>query len=210
MADADVTVKDASNTDRKVDTRTVGGGTDEHRQVVCVGDPDTAANVQAVTSAGAARVASHRDTLRIQVAVSGVTTATTAYTAGDQVGTLISLADAGRSNGNTGRIVGVVLHDASDIIGAYDVVFFRSSVTLAADNAVFSISDTDALELVGIAQLAGAFDIGNNRICQSYNLAIPYDTGSNTTLYAALICRVGHTFFASGSTPALTVFVERD
>jgi hypothetical protein len=50
MADADIPITAGSGT--KVDTRTVGAGTDEHRQVVCIGDPATAGNVAAVSSAG--------------------------------------------------------------------------------------------------------------------------------------------------------------
>ncbi len=50
MADADVAITAGSGT--KIDTRTVGAGTDEHRQVVVVGDPTTAANVGAVSAAG--------------------------------------------------------------------------------------------------------------------------------------------------------------
>ncbi|CAB4197160.1 hypothetical protein UFOVP1304_34 [uncultured Caudovirales phage] len=46
MADADVTITAGSGT--KIDTRTVGAGTDEHRQVVVIGDPSTAANVALV------------------------------------------------------------------------------------------------------------------------------------------------------------------
>jgi len=46
MADADVPITAGSGT--KIDTRTVGAGTDEHRQVVVVGDPSTATAVQAV------------------------------------------------------------------------------------------------------------------------------------------------------------------
>jgi hypothetical protein len=49
MADADVPITAGSGT--KIDTRTVGAGTDEHRQVVVVGDPSTAAAVAAVTAA---------------------------------------------------------------------------------------------------------------------------------------------------------------
>jgi len=41
-----------SGTGTKIDTRTVGAGTDEHRQVVVVGDPTTAANVGKVTPSG--------------------------------------------------------------------------------------------------------------------------------------------------------------
>lgn len=51
MADADVAITAGSGT--KIDTRTVGAGTDEHRQVMVVGDPVTAANVATVTAAGA-------------------------------------------------------------------------------------------------------------------------------------------------------------
>jgi len=43
MADADVAI--TAGTGTKVDTRTVGTGVDEHRQVVVVGDPATAAGV---------------------------------------------------------------------------------------------------------------------------------------------------------------------
>ena len=43
MADADVQITAGSGT--KIDTRTVGAGTDEHRQVVVQGDPSVAANV---------------------------------------------------------------------------------------------------------------------------------------------------------------------
>jgi hypothetical protein len=50
MADADVAITAGAGT--KIDTRTVGAGTDEHRQVMVVGDPVTAANVALVTAAG--------------------------------------------------------------------------------------------------------------------------------------------------------------
>ena len=50
MADADVPITAGVGT--KVDTRTVGAGTDEHRQVVVIGDPVTAANVVLVDASG--------------------------------------------------------------------------------------------------------------------------------------------------------------
>lgn len=162
-----------------------------------------------VSSTGEMQTLARRDLQRISVGVTGVTTATTSYSAGDQVGTLISLSNAARVTGGGGTIVGVTLIDPSDIIGAYDVVFFDTTVTLASDNAAFAISDTDALEVVGIVQLAGAFDIGNNRVAQSWSMALPY-TCTSTTLYAALLCRVGHTFFTAGALPQLVVYVERN
>lgn len=155
-------------------------------------------------------VSARRDLLRIAVNSGGLTTSVTAYTAGDQVGTQFTLANAARASGGSGTIVGVTLTDANDIIGAYDVVFTRASVTLAADNAAYAISDADALNVVGIAQLAGAFDIGNNRIGQAFNLAIPYDCSGGTSLFAGLICRLAHTFFTAVTDLQLTVWVERN
>jgi len=55
MPDSDVSI--TAGTGTKIDTRTVGAGVDEHRQVVVIGDPTTAANVGKVSSAGAAHVA---------------------------------------------------------------------------------------------------------------------------------------------------------
>lgn len=50
MADADVAITAGAGT--KIDTRTVGAGTDEHRQVVVIGDPVTAASVLQVVAKG--------------------------------------------------------------------------------------------------------------------------------------------------------------
>jgi hypothetical protein len=244
MADADVTI--TAGTGTKIDTRTVGAGVDEHRQVVVIGDPSTAANVAgvdaafgldvdvtrlpalvagdaligrtkisdgttvaAVATTGELNTMARRDLQRVAVGITGVTTATTAYTAGDQVGVVFTIANAARVSGGGGVITGVTLIDQSDIIGAYDLVLFDSSVTLAADNAAFAISDADALKIVAIVQLAGAFDITNNRIAQAYNLAVPYLCSGGTSLFGALITRGGHTFFTAGALPQVNVYVER-
>jgi hypothetical protein len=257
MADADVQITAGSGT--KIDTRTVGTGADEHRQVVVVGDPTTAANVApvdatnglkvdvaqfkaedtahadgdkgvvmlgvrnhfsgsttdgdysalSVSSYGDLHTVSRRDMIKVSVQSSGLTTATTAYTAGDQVGTLFTVANAGRVTGGGGMIVGVVLISAADITGPYDVVFFdNTSVTLASDNAAFAISDTDALETVGIAQCS-SFDIGNNRVAQAVNLAMPYVCSGGTSLSASLITRSSHTFFGAATDLQLIVYLDR-
>jgi hypothetical protein len=163
-----------------------------------------------VSSTGEMQTLARRDLQRIAVGVTGVTTATTAYVAGDQVGTQITLANAARLSGGSGTIVGATLIDQSDITGAYDLVIFDSSVTLAADNAAFAISDADSLKIVALVQLAGAFDLTNNRVAQAYNLAIPYVCSGGTSLFAALITRAGHTFFTAGALPQVNVYVERN
>jgi hypothetical protein len=162
-----------------------------------------------VSSTGDLHTIGRRDVQRIQVQVSG--TAAAAYAAGDQFGTIISLSNAVRLSGGTGTIVGVMLQSYSDTIGAVDVVFLDQSVTLAADNAAFAIADADIIDVIGVVSLAGAYDLGNNRIAQAFNLALPYHCSGSTTLYAAIIIRSAFTLAASPDLATyLTVFVERN
>lgn len=151
-----------------------------------------------------------KEMLDIPVTSSGLTTASTAYTAGDQVGAQFTFANAGRVSGGGGMIVGAVLVSAADIIGPFDLVITDASVTLAADNAAYAISDADALHVVALLQLAGAYDIGNNRIAQVYNLAVPYICSGGTSLFGGLITRSGHTFFGAVTDLQLDLYVERN
>ena len=157
--------------------------------------------------AGLSTVA-HRDLKRVSVASGGLTIATTAYTAGDQVGTQFTFANAARVSGGSGMIVGVQLISAADTIGPYDIIFTDSSVTLAGDNAAYAISDADALKVVALVQLAGAFDIGNNRLAQAFNLAIPFVCSGSASLFGGLITRAAHTFFAAVTDLQVIVYVE--
>jgi len=162
-----------------------------------------------VSSTGEMQTVARRDLQRISVAVSG--TSTTAYTAGDQVGTMCTLANAARISGGTGMIVGVSLQGYNDSMGSFDIVFFdNSAVTLAADNAAFNLAtDADILESVAVVPLAGSYDLGANRVAQAYNLAVPYFCSGGTALYAALITRNSFTN-AAGETLQLVVYVERN
>lgn len=158
---------------------------------------------------GEARTLSHRQLTRVSVQSGGLTTATTAYTAGDQVGSVFTFTGMARANGGSGTITGVLMISAADITGGYDLLLFRSSITLAGDNAAFAISDTDALEIIGLIQMSGAWDIGNNRIAQQFNLAVPYVCGGSTTsIYGSLITRAGHTFFGAATDIQLILSTE--
>lgn len=165
-----------------------------------------------VTSSGCVNTKSRKDLVRVSVQSGGLTTGATAYTVGDQVGTQFTVAGVARASGGSGTIVGVTLISAADTIGAFDVVFTDSTITLASDNAAYAISDADALKIVGISQLSGAYDIGNNRVAQAYNLAIPYVCSGGTSLYAGLITRsaIAATPFAAATDIQLIVYVERN
>jgi hypothetical protein len=162
-----------------------------------------------VSSSGEQYVIGRKDQQRIAVTSAGLTTATTSYTAGDQVGTQFTFANAARVTGGSGVITGVSLVSAQDAIGPMDLIVSRSSMTLAADNAAYAISDADALNVLWLIPLQGAWDIGNNRLCQAMNLALPYDC-SGTSLFGGLITRAGHTFFGAVTDLQLTLWVERN
>lgn len=137
----------------------------------------------------------------LQVASGGLTTATTAYSAGDQVGTIFTFANFGTSSGLGGLLGAAELYDETKIIGAYSLFVFSATVSLAADNAAFAISDPDAqLLLPGFpVQLGAIYDLANNRE-GSWQGSVPYNCGA-TSLFAALRADVGHTFF--GATTSL-------
>lgn len=143
----------------------------------------------------------------ISVAIAGATNVT--YASGEQVGTIFTLANAARASGGTGEILNIAVIDASDVMGAVDVVFFRQSVTLASDNAAFAISDADALHLIDMVP-CGPADIGNNRIASARNVGLAYSCTGSTSLFAAIITRSAN----GGITPAtnwqLVVTVRRN
>lgn len=153
-------------------------------------------------------VVDHKDLKRIPVTSGGLTTSTTAYVNGDQVGTQFTFVNAARTSGEGGMIVGAAVIDAADIVGSLDLFLFDSTVTLAADNAAFTLSDADALKVVGIVPLA-AFDIGANRLIQMFNLAIPYIC-TGTSLFGAVVTRSAHTFFAAATDLQVNLYVERN
>lgn len=167
-----------------------------------------------VASDGNLRVDSHKDALRIsqQTTTGEITTATTAYVAGDAVGPVFTFANAARASGGTGIITGVTLTDASSIIGAYDVVIFRASFTATSDNSPIAVSASDGRNVVAVIQLPGAIDLGSSNWAGLFNLAIPYDCSGGTSLYAQLVCRFGHSFFSVGGATSLelALYVERN
>lgn len=159
---------------------------------------------------GSKTVVPFRYPQKLSVTSSGLTTVTTTYAAGDQVGALMTLSNAAAVSGGSGVITGVTLIDASDVLGAVDLVIYDSSVTLGSDNAAVSISDADALKIVAVVQLTGAYDIGENRVSQAQNLAVPYVCNGSADLYASIIARSSISPFAAGATSlTLNVYVEQ-
>lgn len=264
MPDSDVQITAGSGT--KIDTRTVGTGADEHRQVIVIGDPNTAGAVapvdatfgldvdvsRIVPGTGALNLGKAEDTAhadgdvgvlflgvrnhftgsttdgdysavsvssfgdlhtigrkdQVRLTSGTITTNTLSHTAGQQTGGVITLSSAARVNVGSGIITSVILTDVDDVIGPFDVAFFRSSPTTGGDNTTLSFADGDMVNLVGLVQLTGAFDLGGNRVAQAHNISVPYDCAA-TSLFAVLVTRFTYT---PTTTTALNlqVFVERN
>ncbi len=209
MAD-NVAITAGVGTSVATDDVAVNGGSSAHVQFVKLVDGTANGTSGIPGSTAGLYVEPHLNQLRGAVASGGLTTASTAYTAGDQVGTQFTIANAARSSGGTGTIVGVSLLDVTDIIGGYNVWVYRASVTPASDNAAFSVSDGDQANLIGVIPLAGPYDGGPNKFVQAFGIGFPYDCSGGTSLYALLQCTIGHTFFAATTDLTLTFWLARD
>jgi len=184
-------------------TGTAGTGT---QRVAVASDSSI---VLAAGSADVGNIINRRDLLRIAVTSGSLTTTSPTYTAGDQAGSQFTFANAARSSGGSGLIVGCELITASDVTGAFDLLVTDSTITLAGDNSPFAISDADALKIVGLLQMATNFDIGNNRIAQIFNISIPYTCSGGTSLFGGLITRSANTVYGAATDIQLNLYVER-
>lgn len=211
MADV-VTVDNGGLTDYSVatDDVTIASGPAGQVQYVKLADGTPNGTQGIGGELGGLWVVTHRDEFPITVTSSGLTTATTAYTNGDQLGAQMTFANAARVSGGSGIITGVFIVSAADITGPIDLQLAAETITLAGDNAAYAISDADSIKLkIPLIQCAGAFDIGNNRLAQAYNIAVPYAC-VGTSLFGGLITRTGHTFFGAATDLQVTLTVERN
>ena len=145
---------------------------------------------------------------RIQVQSAGLTIATTAYTANDQLGTQLTFANAVRQNGATGVIQSATLLDQAAVIGAVDLYLFDRSVTLAGDNVAAAFSDADMLFCLGIISFpAPQGGTGNSISTVVSGLGI---MPSATSLFGALVTRSGHTFFGAVTNLAVSLHILQD
>ncbi len=140
-------------------------------------------------------------------ASSGLTTASTAYTDGDQLGAIISM-NVGATNI---IILSAVLVDKADVIGAVDCFIWDRSVTLAADNAAGpAVSDADALFCLGIINFPYPIDQGASRIASIDSLGIGCVANASTTIYLSLVTRSGHTFFGAAGDLQVRITYTKD
>lgn len=123
---------------------------------------------------------------------SGLTTAITAYTAGDMLGAEITVTSAASASGGKGVISSLMVQNSvvnSPVTGALDMRWFNAASTPAADNAANSWSDANSrLQVVGI-QVSAPTASALNSVSYTGNLWLPYHcAGGTTSLFLNVIC----------------------
>lgn len=136
----------------------------------------------------------------VVVTTTSLTIATTAYTAGDMVGTELTLTGMAAANGGGGVIVGIQVQDSAKVVGALDLRLFNAASTPAADNAANSWSDANSrLQVVGY-QVAAPVASALNGIGYTGNLQLPYHcAGGTTSLFLNVITLAGNAIFAANT-----------
>ena len=139
----------------------------------------------------------------------GLTTAVTAYSIGDQMGTLLSFPGAVLHPGSSGMILAAHVYDDSGVLGAFDLALFSNTVTPAADNAAATFSTADGQATEGVLSfLAANLPVAGKVMGtllpvsggQPFSLANPVTGAPGTTLFGAMIARSANAVFAAGAT----------
>ena len=178
---------------------------------VVVADPNVLAAVQSPIPAGenhAAEIGSNQ----IAVQVAQTVTASSAYTSGNAVGGLITIANAARvsgslgSGGSGGILQNVAVNAKSAQTTAMEVWIFNSnpSGSTCTDKTGFVLATADFDKVVGVAPIPGTpannsgwFSGSTGSVGMAANLALAYDLSSATSLFACLVTRSTPTFSAT-------------
>lgn len=149
-----------------------------------------------VTTAGGSEVGSNQVTTTVAQTV----TASSAYSTGNAVGGLVTIANAGRIAAGTGLLQSVTINSKSVQSARIDVVLFRANPTASTctDKTAFSVAAADFDKVFGVAHVTDWTVLGTPSVGQAQNLAMPYSIASGTSLYACLVVR-GTPTFASTS-----------
>ena len=131
--------------------------------------------------------------------------AAAAYAAADQFGILFQIPAFQR-----GIIRELRFHDLDNEGIDKELILFRRSVTLAADNAAFTLGDVDNLAIIGFFTISTWVVLGStSQIGHSQNVPAQYDLGDgNTTIWGAFRTK-GTDNIALGSEPQLSLVIER-
>lgn len=128
---------------------------------------------------------------------------TSAYADGDVLSDTAELSNAVRVAGGKATLVSITVNDEDDQGGSFDIVFFRTNVSLGTKNSAPSISDTDAREYLGHISISSGdyIDLGGVQVARKIGseCALELEAGSgSTSIFVSTISRDTKTYTASG------------
>ena len=134
-----------------------------------------------------------------------------AYTAGDNVGGLLTIGGAVLTSGGFAVIETVVLSDSAKQSAALDIVFFDSnpSASTFTDNGALTITSGDITRIIGHVPIL-ATDYTNfvtNSVATIRNVQLFFTVVSTTTIYAAIVAR-GTPTYTNASSLNLRVVIK--
>lgn len=132
----------------------------------------------------------------------GLTAASTAYTAGDMLGTEVTWTGMAITAGDSATILSGNMLDNAKVVGAVDLMFFTAASTPAADNAAESWSDANRLlqnNGGAMVQFGTPLASALNSLAQVANVGKSYNTSGSTSMFGNGVTRIGHTFFGAAT-----------
>jgi hypothetical protein len=147
-----------------------------------------------VTTAGQLEVLAGGSTVAVTVTP---TIDTTAYAAGDQIGTVQTLSNVFRlSTNGTSTLQSITVLDLAKQNIPLDFLFFNASPTTGSNNAPVSISDSEmGTKCIGMVTLGSNYsNLADNSISTTGQLGIPLSVASGTSLFVVVVARFAATY----------------
>lgn len=139
---------------------------------------------------------------------------TSAYTSGDELGTLLTISGAARYTAGGGYVRSITIVDKTQAQrSAIDVLFFDRSISVAGNNNPFAPSDADMLNCLGLVAVAtGDYNTAwagtpTNSVATKLVVDMPY-VCSATSLFALLVVR-GTPTYTSASDIVVSFTLEQ-
>jgi hypothetical protein len=128
---------------------------------------------------------------------------TSAYGSGDVLSDTAAIPGAVRTNGGKSTLVSITVNDEDDQKQGFDIILFRTNVSLGAKNSAPNISDADAREYLGHISIVSTdyIDLGGVSVARKIGSECALEVeaaAASQTIYVGTISRGTGTYSASG------------
>lgn len=143
-----------------------------------------------------------------------------AYASGNQIGGIMTLANAVRQDSNIGvgtsMVCAVTVLDKAAASAAIDIFFFNQSPTLVStNNTAFNLTDANLVaQCIGVASIGTAYSASSsNSVSTTANLniplEIPFTASANTSVFAVAVARAAATYASTSDlTFQFTLYID--